>query len=166
MTVSFISCTETTDTDDSSNNLPADQTSSDKKDAKKTYGKNEVVETGKIKITLVDKFENTGTDYFKPADGKVFVHFEFTIENNDTEDFAISSLMNFSCYFDDVATTFNIGALSANEDKGQLDGSIAAGKKMNGALSYEAPSDWKKAEIQFKPDILKSDKLIFTVENE
>lgn len=37
-------------------------------------------------------------------------------------------------------------------EKNQLDGTVAAGKKMNGVIGYEAPADWKEIEIRFTPD--------------
>ena len=43
--------------------------------------------------------------------------------------------------------------LQAPEGKGknQLDGSVAAGKKMNGVIAYQVPEDWKTLEIKFSP---------------
>ena len=38
------------------------------------------------------------------------------------------------------------------EGKSQLDGNIASGKKMNGIVAYQVPSDYKTMEINVTPD--------------
>ena len=38
-----------------------------------------------------------------------------------------------------------------SSDEPQLDGTIAAGKKMKGVVGYEAPQDWSELEIRFSP---------------
>ncbi len=126
------------------------------------YGKGDTAETGGAQITFLDVSENEGSDFFKPADGKVYLLCEFEIVNTSDEELVISSMMCFDCYVDDVQTTISLSALSSKEDKNQLDGTIASGKKMIGVLGYEVPSDWKTVEIHFAPDLLSSDKLIFT----
>ena len=88
-----------------------------------------------IVVTLVDVSENTGTAYAKPSDGKIYVLCEFEIENNSSKDIAVSSIMCFEAYFDDYSTSMNLSAL-LNTDKAQLDGSVAAGKKMKGVIGY------------------------------
>ena len=39
-----------------------------------------------------------------PSDGKVYVVFEFEIENNSDRDIAVSSMLSFEAYIDDYAT--------------------------------------------------------------
>ena len=119
------------------------------------------VELNDIVVTLVDVSENTGTAYTKPSDGKVFVLCEFEIENNSGKDIAVSSIMCFEAYFDDYATSMNLSAL-LNTDKAQLDGSVAAGKKMNGVIGYEVDSGWSELEIRFTPNFWSGKDIIFT----
>ena len=119
------------------------------------------VELNDIVVTLVDVSENTGAAYTKPSDGKVFVLCEFEIENNSSKDIAVSSIMCFEAYFDDYSTSMNLSAL-LNTDKAQLDGSVAAGKKMNGVIGYEVDSGWSELEIRFTPNFWSGKDIIFT----
>lgn len=116
-----------------------------------------------IYVTFVAVEEYDGDEFTKPADGNVFVSCEFTIENRSDEDLTISSLMCFDAYFDDFATDISFSASSATDAK-TLDGTVAAGKKINGVVSYEVPSDWKELEVHFEPDAWSSDEFVFVHE--
>lgn len=98
-----------------------------------------------VYITLIDVYEFSG-DFIEPEDGNVFVAFELLIENKSDDTMTVSSLMCFDAYFDDFAANFNLGA-QTESDKNQLDGEIAPGKKMTGAICYEVPEGWTTAEI-------------------
>jgi len=114
-----------------------------------------------VVVTLVDVSESTGGNYMTPSDGKVFVICEFEIENNSKKDIGVSSMLSFEAYIDDYSTSMNLSAvLSSNKD--QLDGAVAAGKKMNGVIGYEADSDWKTIEIRFTPDFWSGKEIMFT----
>lgn len=119
------------------------------------------VELNDIVVTLVDVSDNAGTAYTKPSDGKIYVLCEFEIENNSSKDIAVSSIMCFEAYFDDYSTPMNLSAL-LNTDKAQLDGSVAAGKKMNGVIGYEVDSGWSELEIRFTPNFWSGKDIIFT----
>ena len=45
----------------------------------------------------------------------------------------------------------------------QLDGTVAAGKKMKGQVGYEVPKDWKELEVHVTPDYWGGDTLTFMV---
>lgn len=113
-----------------------------------------------IVVTLVDVSENTGGNYMTPSDGKVFIVCEFEIENNSDKDISVSSMLSFEAYVDDYSTNMNLSAL-LSVDKSQLDGSVAAGKKMNGVIGYEADSDWNTIEISFTPDFWTGNEIKF-----
>lgn len=123
--------------------------------------KNKKVELNDIIVTLVNVSENQGKDFLTPSDGKVFIVFEFEIENNSSRDIAVSSIMSFEAYVDDYSTNINLSAMLST-DKTQLDGTIAPGKKMNGVIGYEVNSDWSKIEIRFTPDFWSWKDIIFT----
>lgn len=95
-----------------------------------------------------------------PSDGKVFIVCEFEIENNSDKDISVSSMLSFEAYVDDYSTNMNLSAL-LSVDKSQLDGSVAAGKKMNGVIGYEADSDWNTIEISFTPDFWTGNEIKF-----
>lgn len=108
-----------------------------------------------VYVTLVDVREFDG-EFLHPGEGNVFVAFELEIENKSDESLAISSLMCFEAYFDDYASNFSLGA-QTESDESQLDGEIAPGKKMKGAICYEVPADWATAELHFNPDLYGAD---------
>lgn len=108
-----------------------------------------------VYVTLVDVREFDG-DFLHPEEGNVFVAFELEIENKSDSSLAISSLMCFEAYFDDYASNFSLGA-QTESDESQLDGEIAPGKKMKGAICYEVPADWATAELHFNPDLYGAD---------
>lgn len=127
----------------------------------------ESAELNNIIVTLKSVKESKGSIYNEPSEGKVLANCEFEIQNNSTEEFAISSLLCFSAYCDDYKCEYSLIATGANvlEGKKTLDGSIAAGKKMLGIISYEIPKDWKELEIRFSPKVWGSKKFIFVATN-
>lgn len=108
-----------------------------------------------VYVTLVDVREFDG-EFLHPEEGNVFVAFELEIENKSDSPLAISSLMCFEAYFDDYAANFSLGA-ETESGSNQLDGEIAPGKKMKGAICYEVPADWATAELHFNPDLYGAD---------
>lgn len=104
-----------------------------------------------VYVTFVGIEEYKGDEFMHPEDGNIYVSCEFLIENKSGSTLTVSSLLCFEAYFDDFSASFSLGAQTAS-DLGQLDGEIAAGKKMSGAICYEVPKDWTTAEIRFNPD--------------
>lgn len=121
----------------------------------------DTLEMGNVLVTLNDVSESNGSQFLKPAEGNIFVVCEFTIENNSDSEMAVSSMMSFECYFDDYATTLSLGALTADQSKKQLDGSVAPGKKISGVVGYEAPVDWEEMEVHFKTSMYASKPFVF-----
>lgn len=121
----------------------------------------DAVELNGITVTLVDVSESNGSTYLKPESSNVFIICEFKIENNSKKDIAVSSLLSFETYVDEYTTNISLSAIGAS-DKGQLDGTVAAGKKMNGTIGYEASKNWKEIEIRFTPNFWAGQDIIFT----
>lgn len=115
-----------------------------------------------VAVTLVDVSESGGTDFLTPSDGNVFLICEFEIENGSKSDIAVSSIMSFEAYADDYATALSLTATTSS-DKNQLDGTVAAGKKMNGVVGYEVPKDWTNFEIRFTPSVWSGKDIAFTI---
>lgn len=128
-------------------------------------GGDQVVLDG-VAVTLLSVTENSGQNYVSPDDGKVFVLCEFEIENNSSRDIASSTMLSFESYIDGYTTSLSLTAMMSS-DEPQLDGTIAAGKKMKGVVGYEAPQDWSEIEIRFSPSfwgseiIFEYEKLVF-----
>lgn len=146
----------------SGNNSSTETTSAP---ADKTFKVGDVVELDDVVVSFIGVTKSTGSDFYKPAEGKVYVLCEFEITNNSDEELAVSSMICFKAYCDDYACDYSLGALMAKGDKDQLDGSVAAGKKMKGVVGYEIPADWKELEIQYTPDLLSSSKIVFVATN-
>lgn len=72
-------------------------------------------------------------------------------------------MMNFEAYCNDYSINQDIIGLQAPEasGKGQLDGSVAAGKRMNGVIVYQVPSDYTTMEINVAPDFWSSNSIKF-----
>lgn len=115
------------------------------------FGVGETANLNDIHVTLTSVSQGNGKEYMRPQDGKVFILCEFEIENHSDRDIAVSSLVSFNGYVDDYSTNLSLTAVMAS-DKKQLDGTVAAGKKMTGIIGYEAGADWKKVEVHFTPN--------------
>lgn len=151
--------------DNSSDARPADAETviSEELDKETTFKKGEIAELNNVQVTLIDYKESTGSEYNKPADGKVFLLAEFEIANNTDKELAISSMLSFEAYADDYKLDYSLGAMIDKEGS-QLDGSIAAGKKMKGWIGWEVPQDYQNVEIHFTDNVWSSEKFIFVIE--
>ena len=118
------------------------------------------VELNNIVVSLDGVTENSGSAYNKPGDGNVFVLCSFSIENNSASEINISSVLCFDAYCDGYACNYSLNAQLDSNDN-QLDGAVAAGKKMKGTIGFEVPSDWKELEIHFTPDFWAQQDIIF-----
>ena len=136
--------------DDSEESEPEDTDSEEKTE----FYMGETAEQGDVQFTLVNVYESSGSELITPDDGNIFLVCEFDISNNSEEDIGISSVMNFEAYCDDYSLTLDIMGLQVPEAEGksQLDGNIASGKKMNGIVAYQVPTDYKTMEINVTPD--------------
>ena len=127
------------------------------------FGVGETAELNGVRVTMTDYSESNGSKYNKPSDGNVFLLIEFLIENNTDSEMAVSSMMSFEAYADDYALNYSLSALLEKENSNQLDGQIAAGKKMKGIIGYEVPSDWQEVEIHYTDNVWSSSKFKFKI---
>lgn len=155
-------------TDESKEQVPEndgkkEEETSEEQEEKTEFYLGETAEQKGIQITLASVTESQGGEYVKPDDGNIFLIFEFEIANNSEKDINISSIMNFEAYCDDYSLNQDIIGLQAPEVEGknQLDGSVAAGKKMNGIIAYQVPSGYKSMEINVSPDFWSSKDIKF-----
>lgn len=134
-------------------------------DGDKVFKLGDTVELDKVVVSFINIIESTGSDFNKPADGNVYVLCEFEIANNSNEEISVSSMLSFEAYCDDYACDYSLGALMEKGNKDQLDGAVAAGKKMKGVVGYEVPSNWKELEIHYTLGILSNSKIVFVATN-
>lgn len=141
-----------------------EETKEEAKEPEKTvFGIGETAELDNVQVTMVNYSESAGSEYNKPADGKEFVLVQFEIANNSDKEMNVSSMMSFDAYADDYTLDYSLSALMENQDANQLDGTIAAGKKMNGVIGYEVPVDWKNIEIHFTNDVWSGNDFVFEI---
>lgn len=105
------------------------------------------IQTKNFRIGVEGFRKPGGNSFLKPGDGKEFVDVIFLIENISDKDYNVSSIIMFDAYADGFSVNQSITALAATDDISSLDGSLAAGKKMRGKLSFELPVDWEELEI-------------------
>lgn len=125
----------------------------------------DVVELSDVTVSFVDVVTSTGSDFNKPTDGNIFVLSEFEISNNSSEELAVSSMMSFEAYCDGYSCNLSLSALMEKGNKNQLDGTVAAGKKMKGVVGYEVPSDWQELEIHYTIDVFTGKDIVFVATN-
>lgn len=140
--------------------LEEDTSNENQEDELSVFHVGDIVELNGINVTLLGVEESGGSQFLAPTEGNVYVTFEFDIDNQSDSEITVSSLLSFEAYFDSYSTNLSIGAIS-NSDKSQLDGTVAAGKKMTGIVGYEVSSDWTTAEIRFTPDFWFGEDIIF-----
>lgn len=151
-------------TENNNSETTNENTQDTQKEEQTTFGVGETAELNDVQVTMVSYEESAGSEYNKPSDGNVFVLVNFEIANNSDSELSVSSLMSFEAYADDYALNFSLGALLEKPDNNQLDGTIAAGKKMNGWIGYEVSKDWKNIEIHFTDNVWSNNKFVFSID--
>ena len=108
---------------------------------------------GSINSTVI----NLGTDFLcgtrMVMKGWLFIHPTWVIQSVDVQ--------RTAGYCDGYSLDYSFSAVLATSH--QMDGSIPAGKKMQGQIAYEVPKDWKEIEIHITPNYWTGDKLVFLV---
>lgn len=138
-------------------------TKTEEKQEEIIFGVGETAELNGVRVTMTDYSESNGSEYNKPSDGNVFLLVEFLIENNTDSELAVSSLVSFEAYADDYSLNYSLAAVLEKETSNQLDGQIAAGKKMKGTIGYEVPADWQEVEIHYTDNVWSSSKFKFKI---
>lgn len=101
-----------------------------------------------------------GDEFFTPESGNVFIGVNFTVENISDEEQSVSSPLLFDAYADDAKCDYSFNAACAFSD-GELDGSIAPGKRLVGWYTVEVPENWSKLELNVKSSWLASKTAVF-----
>lgn len=118
-----------------------------------------------VKIKLSAAILSAGGNYVKPDDGKYFLGLIFDIDNESDTDINVSSLASFEAYVDDYSVNLDLTGNTAPEFDGldSLDGSVAAGKKMNGVICYQVPQDFQNFEVTVTADFWSDKKVTFNI---
>lgn len=113
-----------------------------------------------IGVTLNSATRSEGTEYTKPAEGKVFLLLDWTISNDTDEEFNTFDI-SFNTYVD--------GALTDTTYAGEENSLSAAdilvpGSRVTGVEGYEVPADFKNVEIRVTNGLIKGDSATFVVD--
>ncbi|GAG64650.1 unnamed protein product, partial [marine sediment metagenome] len=103
----------------------------------------DTIKMGNLQFKVNSVRTSEGDEFFKPDEGNVYLFVDITIENISNEEENISSLLMFKIV-DKDGRSYNIALLG--EAKGSVDGSLGAGRKMTGELSYEVLKDINEFE--------------------
>ena len=112
-----------------------------------------------IKVTMLSVKESSGSGYWTPESGNVFVLVEFLIENNSKEELNVSTMLSFEAYVDDFAVDYSFSAILAC--KNALDVTIKSGKKAQGQMGFEVKKGWKTIEIEYETSWLFGETVTF-----
>ena len=136
-------------------------------EAKTSFKVGETAEYKDVQVTLEKVIISKGDEIIQPDEGKEFAICIFKIQNNSDSSITMSSIASFEAYYDDTSMNEDIMGLQAPEAKkyNQLDGDIAAGKKMEGVIAYQVPTDWKEIEINVSPSFWSSKDIKFIATN-
>ena len=115
------------------------------------------VKAGNLIFTVNSTRTDKGGDIIKPGEGKIYYIVDVTVENTGDKSENVSSLLMFKLFDSDG---YNYSVTFGPETKGQIDGEIAAGRKLRGELVFEIPEDAMGLELEIDPTIFGSGKII------
>ncbi len=128
-----------------------------------TFKLNETAVFKEIKITATEIKISNGSEYIKPDSGKVYVGVKFKVENISSTEQTISSMLLFDAYVDNTKADLSISASTAFGGS-TVDGTLAAGKSLEGYYGIEVKQGSKVAEFQVKGSWLSNQKAIFKLD--
>lgn len=92
----------------------------------------------------------------KPKEGNTFILIDMTIENQESEEVPVSSMMSFKLVDKDGRSQdYSISALM--EAKGKIDITLSPGKKVSGELGYEVAKETQTYELEITSSLLNTE---------
>ena len=121
------------------------------------YAVGDVVEGTDVNITYLS-CENYESDnmFIQPSEGCHYVRLELEFENTGKSDKSVSSF-SFNCYADGIACEQEF---FLDDD---LSGTISAGRKIKGTVTFEVPDGAEVVEAEYDDNFWTSHKIVFTV---
>lgn len=111
------------------------------------YGVGDTATAASYILTIESAGIATSNNMFiQPDEGYEYFEVVMTFENTTDSNLTISSLLDFDAYLDGFAISAEIFA-SDITSVDTIGGTMAAGKKIRGALCYEVPVGWSELEI-------------------
>ena len=94
-----------------------------------------------------------------PKDGYKIIRAYFVIENIGSVDYSSGSAY-FNCYVDGAA----VNAYYYSDEAMASIQTISAGRRIEGYVYFEVPTNASEIEIEFEPNVLSSKKIVFIVD--
>ena len=95
--------------------------------------------------------------FTKAEEGTEFVVVLFEIENITEEEHTFSPMFSGDYYIDSVKTSQTLYGVSVDNSRQLMSDSLEAGKKANGYMLFQAPTDWKELEIIYDESLTHND---------
>jgi hypothetical protein len=163
--VAFIGCSDNTTPEKVGNtDKTNEQGDTSGEDTQKT-GENEIfkvgdtVKMGDLQFTVNGVRVSEGKT-FKPDEGNVYLMVDITVENIGSEEESVSSLLMFKLV-DKDGMGYDLAI--SDDQQGQLDGSLAAGRKMKGEITYEVPKTINAFELEIDPSLFGDGIAVFDI---
>ncbi len=112
-----------------------------------------------VRLTALSLRESGGNGWSSPNGGNVFVLARFRAENGTGRELTISTVVDFELRADGVLIPWSQGATLAAEPS--LDGTIAAGRALEGEVGWEVPASWQSIELRYFPGGRSAAPLVF-----
>lgn len=135
-----------------------ESTANEKAEEKSNYNVGDMWENKNLRITYTGCGEYTDYDsYDAPAEGNKIIYATFDIENIGDSD---KSVMYTD--FDGYADGYEVSQSYAPEGTGlDFTVSLSSGRKGSGIVAFEVPQNADTIEIEYSPNILTSEKVVF-----
>ena len=149
----------TTDNTSTTTDNTSTTTNSSNSTSSNVYNVGETLTANGVKITFQSCEEWTGyDDYLGPKDGYKVIRAYFVIENASNTDRTVGSY-DFDCYADGVA----VDSYYYGDDTLTPIQTISAGRKVQGYIYFEVPSNASDIEIEYETSFWTDKKAIFKV---
>lgn len=117
----------------------------------KTFKVGDTVELDDFRITVNGVRTSAGGQFMKPKEGNEYFYVDATVENIDSEEQVVSSMLMFKVVDKDGRS---MGMAIVEDANGQLDGNVGAGRKISGEYVVEVPTGATGLELQFDSSLV------------
>ncbi|EGT0001093.1 DUF4352 domain-containing protein [Clostridium perfringens] len=122
-----------------------------------TFKVGDTVKTKDFNITVNKVTTSDGGEFIKPQDGNEFLKVDITVENISDKSQNVSSVMMFKVVDKDGRSYDQ--SFTENQN-GQLDGEVGAGRKMSGEYIVEVPKGSTGLQLEFNSSLLSGGQVI------
>lgn len=126
----------------------------------KKFKVGDIVKLTNLQVKVNKVYTVKAEELAKPADGNEYFAIDCTIENISSAEQSVSSIMMFKVV-DKEGRAQEMSVMGTVAAKaGQLDGAIAAGRKMTGVYVVEVPKGTTGLELEFDASLISSGQMI------